>query len=186
MSKTDGAPTHKSSKTKIEGVRIIQRPIHKDECGQTASLFHVKHSLAGVPEDFEQELSTLDMIGSLRGMHFQKDQGKLVTCVLGAVCSVWIDLRPKSKTYLKSEVIQLDSEGMSSVYLPPMVAHGYIVLSKFASVQVKLTKSMTSEAKAFRWDSKELSDCWPDDIAPILSDKDRFSLPLDEFLRTLS
>lgn len=178
-----------STPTEIEGIRVINRPAYPDERGQFTTLFHVKHPLEGVPTEFAQENVSVSLFGVLRGMHVQKErpQGKLVTCLFGNIWDVWIDLRPESPTYLKGECLQLSSERMNSVYIPPGFGHGFITLSRSATVHYKTTEEFVKELDcSFRWDSPEVRALWPGEFEPIISDKDRFAPVLDEFLKSLS
>ena len=69
---------------------------------------------------------------TLRGLHFQRPpfrEGKLLSCVKGAIFDVVIDLRPDSPAYLQWISLELSDENRLSLYLPPGCANGYITKS---------------------------------------------------------
>lgn len=67
---------------------------------------------------------------TLRGMHFsfKKPQAKIVSCLVGKIFDVIVDLRKDSQTYLQHECFILSSENKMSLYVPRGFAHGYLVL----------------------------------------------------------
>ena len=70
---------------------------------------------------------------TLRGLHFQTkpfEEDKLVRCIQGSVVDYILDLRKKSKTYMKLVKIKLSDKNFFSVYVPRGCAHGYITLEK--------------------------------------------------------
>ena len=64
-------------------------------------------------------------------MHFQIPpyaEKKIITCVQGSVFDVVIDLRKKSKTFLKFYSEILNAKDFNSLLVPEGFAHGYQVL----------------------------------------------------------
>jgi dTDP-4-dehydrorhamnose 3,5-epimerase len=116
----------------------------------------------------------------LRGLHFQKNnpQGKLVTVTSGVVFDVAVDLRPNSKTYGMYESLILSNENKLQFYIPPGFAHGFFVLSDYASFFYKCTNYYdSSDEGGIIWNDKSLNINWPVSN-PILSKKD---LSLESF-----
>ena len=69
---------------------------------------------------------------TIRGMHFQMGntaEEKIVTCLRGRVFDVVIDLRKKSKNFLKWYSCILDEEKNISTFVPHGFAHGYQTLT---------------------------------------------------------
>ena len=66
--------------------------------------------------------------GTIRGMHYQDEKSKeekLVTCLSGKIFDVVIDIRKKSKNYLKHCSIILSQDNNYVLYIPPGFAHGF-------------------------------------------------------------
>ncbi|MFK5997133.1 MAG: dTDP-4-dehydrorhamnose 3,5-epimerase [Rhodobacterales bacterium] len=70
--------------------------------------------------------------GTLRGLHFQRPphaEIKLVRCVRGRVCDVFVDLRKTSPDFGKVCTVTLDSAALETVYIPAGCAHGFQTLT---------------------------------------------------------
>lgn len=80
---------------------------------------------------YSQNIS-ISVSGTLRGLHMQispYSQGKYVSCISGQIIDFFIDLRRDSETFLKHEVVQLDSSNLGSVYIPAGCLHGFYAVS---------------------------------------------------------
>lgn len=79
--------------------------------------------------------------GILRGLHFQKQhpQGKLVMVSLGEVFDVAVDIRKGSPTFGKWFGAILNQENQNQLWIPPGMAHGFVVLSDVAHFHYKCT-----------------------------------------------
>lgn len=64
----------------------------------------------------------------IRGMHYQEGQGKIVHLVSGEIMDYVLDLRPESPHYLTYKQYYLSQRGVSTLYIPPGVAHGFYTL----------------------------------------------------------
>lgn len=70
--------------------------------------------------------------GSVRGMHYQLPpfaEAKVVSCLLGEVFDVAIDLREGSPTFLQWHAEILSSENHRSLLIPEGFAHGFQTLT---------------------------------------------------------
>lgn len=68
---------------------------------------------------------------TLRGLHYQSNrfqEDKFVTCIRGSIIDYVLDLRKKSKTYMKLLKIKLSDKNFESIYVPKGCAHGYLTL----------------------------------------------------------
>ena len=73
-----------------------------------------------------------DIAGTVRGMHYQLPpfaEVKLVTCVVGAVLDVAIDLRRGSPTFGRHVAVELSGENKRQLFIPRGFALGFAVLS---------------------------------------------------------
>ena len=92
--------------TDIDDLFVIETDVLKDNRGIFSRLFCTNElsEILGKREIKQINISKTSQIGSIRGMHYQrppKSEMKLIRCLQGEVWDVAIDLRPKSKTYLK-------------------------------------------------------------------------------------
>jgi len=114
----------------IAGIKIIQPAVFGDERGEFFRYFCTRES--GEDLKFVQfNHSVNKLTGTFRGMHYQVPPAceyKLVRCVSGEVCDIFVDLREGSPTFLQWDHLMLSQENKTSVLLPPGVAHGFITL----------------------------------------------------------
>lgn len=69
--------------------------------------------------------------GTVRGLHFQHPphhETKIVSCPVGRIHDVAVDLRVGSPTYLQSFGVELSAENRMSLVIPPGCAHGFQTL----------------------------------------------------------
>lgn len=174
--------------TSIKGLVIIQPRVFEDERGYFMESFKNSYIKENFPDiDFIQDNESRSSYGVLRGLHFQKppfDQTKLVRAIDGEVLDVAVDLRKKSPTYGKWESILLSSENKNQFFIPKGFAHGFVVLSKFATIQYKVDNHYSPNHEAgIIYDDPDLNIDWKilkNKI--VLSEKDK-RLPLFEDLR---
>lgn len=111
----------------------------------------------------------------LRGLHYQiqRTQGKLVRVVEGKVFDVAVDLRQSSPTFGKWVGAILSEENRHQLWVPEGFAHGFVVLSDYASFLYKTTDYYAPEhERTIQWDDPSIGIEWPFEGAPILSAKD--------------
>lgn len=114
--------------------------------------------------------------GTLRGMHYQnEDQAevKLVRCTRGAIYDVIVDLRPSSPTYLSWFGAELTAANGVALYVPELVAHGFLTLEDDSEVFYQIsTPYEPGAARGVRWDDPAFAIEWPSRPA-VVSDRDR-------------
>ncbi|MFY2951229.1 dTDP-4-dehydrorhamnose 3,5-epimerase [Achromobacter ruhlandii] len=119
----------------------------------------------------------------LRGLHYQiqRTQGKLVRVVEGKVFDVAVDLRQSSPTFGKWVGAILSEENRHQLWVPEGFAHGFVVLSDYASFLYKTTDYYAPEhERTIQWDDPSIGIEWPFEGAPILSAKDQVGMGLSE------
>ena len=112
--------------------------------------------------------------GVLRGLHYQwpNPQGKLVSVVEGEVFDVAVDIRRGSPTFGQWAGVMLTAENHRHFWVPEGFAHGFVVLSEFATFAYQCTALYDAKADAgVRWDDAAIAIDWPVS-APLLSGKD--------------
>lgn len=166
----------------IEGAFYIHRSLHEDDRGNFAELFRA----SDYEKTFVQQNQSLNFLGTLRGMHFQREkpQGKLVTCVYGTILDIMFDLRPDSKTFMRGTVVELNNRELPGVYVPEGVAHGFLTTSRFAVVHYNCTNYYEKELEAgVNWRSRQILELLPEEIGfPTVSRKDALLPTVDEYL----
>ena len=120
--------------------------------------------------------------GVLRGLHYQwpKPQGKLVSVLEGEVYDVAVDIRKGSPTFGQWAGAELTEGNHRQLWIPPGLAHGFLVLSESADFLYKTTDYYSPEhERCIAWDDPQLAIAWPDlGKAPVLSAKDLAGLSL--------
>lgn len=164
-------------KTDVEGAVIIEPKVFGDERGFFLETFQAERykELAGINLDFVQDNHSRSGKNVLRGLHFQKSrpQGKLVRVVRGEVFDVAVDIRKDSPTYGQWAGVYLSEENKKQFWVPPGLAHGFVVLSDVADFEYKCTDYYDpSDEGCLIWNDPTVAIKWPEGIEPILSAKD--------------
>jgi len=171
--------------TGIEGLVEIIPSIFRDDRGWFYEFFSERtFQDAGVPTNFVQENTSFSRKGVIRGLHFQTPphaQGKLVTVHSGKVLDVVVDLRKGSKTFGKVYYCTLDSGRRNMLMVPEGFAHGFAALED-TLFYYKCTNFYNKPSESgILWNDPQLNIQWGVE-QPIISDKDKLLLTLDELL----
>jgi dTDP-4-dehydrorhamnose 3,5-epimerase len=165
--------------TAIDGVLIFEPKAFGDARGFFMESFNQRafNQAVGHEVQFVQDNHSRSAKGVLRGLHFQKAphaQGKLVRVAAGAVYDVAVDIRPGSPTYGRWVGAELSASNHRQLWIPPGLAHGFLVLTDSADFLYKTTDYYAPHAEgAVRWDDPDLAIPWPDvGMPPQLSAKD--------------
>ena len=166
-------------KTAIDGVLVLQPKVFGDARGFFLESFNQAafDAAVGGHVDFVQDNHSRSARGVLRGLHFQKApkaQGKLVRVTSGAVFDVAVDIRRDSPTFGRWAGVELSGENHRQLWIPPGLAHGFLVLTETADFLYKTTEFYSpADEGAVRWDDPDLAIAWPDlGQPPTLSAKD--------------
>lgn len=163
--------------TKIADVKIIEPKVFGDERGFFLETFQsdkYKRAL-NIEGEFVQDNHSRSAKNVLRGLHFQRNnpQGKLVRVVRGEVYDVAVDIRPESPTYKQWVGVYLSEENKTQFWVPPGLAHGFVVISEYADFEYKCTNYYDPSSEGcLAWNDPELGIDWPVS-EPILSEKDK-------------
>jgi dTDP-4-dehydrorhamnose 3,5-epimerase len=168
----------KATPTAIADVLKIEPRVFGDERGFFYESFNARNFAAatGLNVNFVQDNHSKSARGVLRGLHFQvqNPQGKLVRVVAGEVFDVAVDIRPHSPTYGQWVGEILSASNRHQLWIPPGLAHGFLVLSESAEFLYKTTDYYAPEfERCLAWDDPDLGIAWPlGDLLPIVSAKD--------------
>ena len=176
----------KVTDTIIEGVKVIDPLVHKDLRGFVLETFQIQKykDLLNLEFNFVQDNLSRSEYGVLRGLHFQqkKPQGKLIQVVRGEIFDVVVDIRKQSSTFGKWFSVNLSENNHKQIWIPRGLAHGFLVLSKFADVEYKFDEFYYPEdQRCLLWNDPEVNIDWPLS-APELSDKDLKGKKLRELI----
>lgn len=162
--------------TKLPGVLIIEPKVVGDHRGFFKEAFHAeRYAEAGIDLPFVQDNHSRSQKSVLRGLHLQKTrpQGKLVSCPLGVVYDVAVDVNPQSHTFGQYVGVELTEDNHRQLWIPPGYAHGFCVLSDVADFQYKCTDLYFPEDEGgLIWNDAEVGIDWPIKD-PALSEKDQ-------------
>ena len=151
--------------TKIDGAYRLQPKVFGDDRGFFLESWNrKKFAEIGIDEDFVQDNHSRSAKNVLRGLHYQieRPQGKLVWVTQGSVFDVFVDLRKNSPTFGAWDGHILSAENKERLWVPPGLAHGFLVLSDTADFQYKCTEYYNPEKeRAIRWDDPEIGIVWP-------------------------
>ena len=176
----------KVATTAIEGLLILEPKVFGDERGFFLESYNQKAFDAALGHDvrFVQDNHSRSAKGVLRGLHYQLPphaQGKLVRVTQGAVFDVAVDMRRGSPNFGRWVGVELSGQNQRQLWLPPGMAHGFLVISDSADFLYKTTAYYAPEAeRCVRWDDPAISIDWPaTGLNPVLSAKDAAAPPLE-------
>jgi len=168
----------KVTATAIADVLLLEPKIFGDDRGFFFESFNARvfAQATGLNVTFVQDNHSKSARHVLRGLHYQTQQaqGKLVRVVSGEVFDVVVDVRPESPTYGKWVGEILSAQNQRQMWVPPGLAHGFLVLSESAEFLYKTTDYYAPEfERCIAWNDKKLNIDWPlSGATPSLSAKD--------------
>lgn len=172
--------------TKIPDVLIIQPKVFGDERGFFFESFNERDffEATGVEVAFVQDNHSMSKRGVLRGLHYQleRTQGKLVRVTRGTVFDVVVDLRQSSKTFKQWVGVELSADNRMQLWIPPGLAHGFLVLSDEAEFLYKTTDYWHPESEqSLLWNDPVVGVIWPDlGGSPTMTGKDAAGLTWEQ------
>ena len=169
-------------KLNIPDIVLIKPEFHQDERGFFCESFREDkfQSFVGLKR-FVQDNHTSSKKNVLRGLHYQikQPQGKIVRVIKGKIFDVAVDLRKKSKYFLKWVGVELSSENNHQLWIPEGFAHGFLTLSDDTEVLYKTTDYYSkNDERTIIWNDKDINIDWPLIEKPIISNKDEKGLEI--------
>ncbi len=166
MSNPATANKLKVEATAIHDVLVIEPKVFGDERGWFTESFNALDfaQATGLSVDFVQDNHSFSKQWTLRGMHFQQEhvQGKLVRVIAGAVFDAVVDLRKTSPTFGKWAGIELSAQNHRQLWVPPGLAHGFLVLSETAEFLYKTTDYYHPQSEVcLAWNDPSVAIDWP-------------------------
>jgi dTDP-4-dehydrorhamnose 3,5-epimerase len=131
--------------TPLKDCFIIHEKVHGDARGYFIETYNNRDFKAatGLEIEFVQDNQSRSSKGVLRGLHMQRGaaaQAKLVRVLEGAVLDVAVDLRKGSPSFGLHFAIELTADNNKQFFVPAGFAHGFVVLSEYATFFYKVDK----------------------------------------------
>jgi len=164
--------------TRIPDVLLIEPRLFGDARGFFFESFNHRafQEVTGLNVSFVQDNHSRSAQAVLRGLHYQvqQPQGKLVRVVRGAVFDVAVDIRRGSPTFGQWAGTELSEDNHHQLWIPPGLAHGFLVLSESADFLYKTTDYYAPQhERAIAWNDPDIGIEWPLSASPVLSSKDQ-------------
>lgn len=161
--------------TSLPGVLVIEPQVFGDARGFFYESYNeVRFREAGIDARFVQSNVSRSARGVLRGLHYQwpHPQGKFVSVLEGEVFDVAVDIRRGSPHFGKWFGAMLTADNKRHMWIPEGFAHGFCVLSEYATFSYQCTALYDSKADAgVAWNDPAIGIDWPIG-EPRLSEKD--------------
>jgi dTDP-4-dehydrorhamnose 3,5-epimerase len=173
-------------RTEIADVLILEPKVFADDRGFFFESFNqrVFEAAVGSPVTFVQDNHSKSKKNVLRGLHYQVEQpqGKLVRAVSGTIYDVAVDIREKSPTWGRWVGVELSADNKRQLWIPPGLAHGFLVVSETAEVLYKATDYYApAHERTILWNDPTLAIDWPLSGEPQVSGKDAAGVPFLPF-----
>lgn len=163
---------------KIKGVFLIHAEPFLDDRGAFRRHFCKKefasHELA--TEVCQSNVSENKYKHTLRGLHYQLPpygEGKTLSCLVGSIYDIVVDVRPDSPTYLQWLPFELSQENRQSLHVPPGCANAFLTLQDNCVIHYYCSQFYTPSAeRGIRYNDPAFNFQWPFEPA-VISDKDK-------------
>ena len=159
--------------TSLKGVYLVKPSVQEDKRGNFYETYTEKeYRAAGLTAEFVQDDISVSVRGVLRGMHGDPGTTKLVQCAYGSVYAVILNGDENSPEFGKWESFVLSAENRHQLYVPPMYANGFYVLSELAVYTYKQSSYYGDYKQfSFKYNDPRFGIQWP--AAPeITSERD--------------
>ena len=178
----------------ILGSQIKELPIFEDHRGSFGRLFDDREFDNGQNKFFTQVVNINHSVnkksGTIRGLHMQSDphsEGKIITCIKGAIIDLFVDMRRASKTYGVINSIKLNSTKRQALLVPRGCLHAFLTIEDNSEV-IYATDNYyepSSEVSVSPF-SDELEDYWNNYPILVCSDKDKNAPQLKDLLKAFN
>lgn len=155
-----------AKETKLKGCFILEPTVFKDSRGYFFESFNQNNfnKLIGHHINFIQDNESFSIKGTLRGLHYQKNdfaQAKLVRVIKGSVLDIAVDIRKDSSTFGEHVSLELSEANKKQMFIPRGFAHGFIVLSDTAIFSYKCDNFYNKDSEGgIIYNDKDLNINW--------------------------
>lgn len=159
----------------FEEVKVIAPDIYSEKRGKIWTSYSSEDYDSFVPGRFNHDKFSISKKNVLRGIHGDHKSWKLISCPVGDILAVIVDMRPESRTYLLHTKYRLNSSNNLQILIPPGFGNSFCVLSEEALYHYKLSYVGdyidAQDQFTVAWNDDRLRIDWPI-TDPILSDRD--------------
>ena len=166
--------------TPLKDCFIMHDKVHGDARGYFIETYNSRDfkAASGLEIEFVQDNQSRSSKGVLRGLHMQKGaaaQAKLVRVLEGSVLDIAVDLRKGSPSFGQHVAIELTADNRKQFFIPAGFAHGFLVLSAYATFFYKVNKFYEpGNEVGIMYNDKDLNIDWQLATSEIiLSEKDK-------------
>jgi dTDP-4-dehydrorhamnose 3,5-epimerase len=164
--------THIEESKLISGVFIVQLSSFSDERGRFLETFRKEWFPQRSWEKLQMNRSE-SKANVLRGLHYHFNQVDYWYVQSGIIHVGLVDLRPSSPTYMASQMLEMDSDNDSGVYIPVGVAHGFrAVTDVIHTYVVDNYYDGGKDEYGVAWDDPDLGLNWGVSEPPFISQRD--------------
>ena len=174
----------KFTQLSIEDVWLIEPELIEDNRGVFRRSFCAdEYKNNGLlPTVLQGNVSENPTLGTLRGFHFQTaphQEAKTLTCLVGSIFDIVVDIRPSSKTFLKWLSVELSALNRNSLYLPPGCANAYLTTADQSVIHYYMSEVYAPASyRGFNYADPQFSFSWPFEPV-VISEKDKNLPKLD-------
>jgi dTDP-4-dehydrorhamnose 3,5-epimerase len=126
--------------------------------------------------EIAQSNQSVSRRGTVRGVHYAEvppSQAKYVYCPAGAVLDVIVDIRAGSPTFGVVDTVRLDDVDRRALYVSEGLGHAFMALTDDATVTYLCSTGYAPNREhGVNPLDPALNIPWPEDIKPLLSEKD--------------
>lgn len=167
----------------IAGVLSVELTSHSDGRGSFTEL----HREAWFNEARPMQWNLVrSHAGCLRGIHVHVRHADYLVVTQGTMRLCLGDLREKSDSFGRWEIIDLHAEPLQLVYVPPGVAHGFYFPAASQHLYGMSEYWCPEEEMGCHWADPALALPWQVVGSPVLSTRDSQLGPLDQLLEQMA
>ena len=142
----------KFKKLRIKDVVLIETDVYSDERGYFSEVYRQDklEEFIGHKLNFCQDNESRSYKNVFRGMHYQLppySQSKLICVKEGEILDIILDIRKDSPTFSKCISVNISAENRKRLFIPRGFAHGFLVLSDYATISYKVDNYYSKECE---------------------------------------
>ena len=155
----------------IEGVFSVDLEAHGDQRGRFAEIFRKEWFPQRSWEKVQWSRSE-SQAGTLRGLHYHHQQVDYWHCATGRMRAGLVDLRQTSPTRGQAQIVELDQERLTGLFIPAGVAHGFYAVTEMMLFYLVDNYYDGQDELGIAWNDPAIGLDWRAAGTPILSPRD--------------
>lgn len=155
----------------IKGVFSVDLEAHGDQRGRFAEIFRKEWFPQRSWEKVQWSRSE-SQAGTLRGLHYHHQQVDYWHCAAGRMRAGLVDLRQTSPTRGQAQIVELDQEQLTGLFIPAGVAHGFYAVTEMMLFYLVDNYYDGQDELGIAWNDPAIGLDWRAADTPILSERD--------------